>query len=104
MARAASSYFVVDATRPLERPDAVQADIAAEMQLQNGRITELAGVLQSTINPSAIGVQAKPPLEYSWRRFGLSTYVIVLNQYPPRRSTTQPSKSAGRRCHRRSPS
>jgi hypothetical protein len=77
------SYFVVDAstgTSPLERPDAVPADIAAEMQLQNSRITELAGVLQSTINPPAIGVQAKPPLEYSWRRVGSSTYVIVLNQ------------------------
>ena len=74
------SYFAVDAARPIERPDAVPADIAAEMQLQNSRITELAGVLQSTINPAAIGVQAKPPLEYSWRRVGSSTYVIVLNQ------------------------
>jgi len=78
------SYFVVDAssppTSPRERPDAVPADIAAEMQLQNDRITQLAGILQTTINPSSISVQAEAPLEYSWRHVGSTTYVIALNQ------------------------
>ncbi len=74
------SYFVVDANRPLERPDAVAPDIVAEMQTQNAEITQLARVLQTTINPSSMGVKAKPPIEYTWRRVGSTTYLIALNQ------------------------
>jgi hypothetical protein len=74
------SYFVVDANRPIERPDAVAPDIAAEMQAQNAKITQLTSVLQAPINPSSIGVKAKPPIEYTWRRVGSTTYLIALNQ------------------------
>ena len=98
------SYFAVDAARPIERPDAVPADIAAEMQLQNSRITELAGVLQSTINPAAIGVQAKPPRSSTAGAASVPAPTSSCSTSPPRRSTTRPSKSSGRPCRRRSPS
>lgn len=74
------SYFVVDANHPTERPDAVGPEIVAEMQTQNAKITQLTSVLQATINPPSIGVKAKPPIEYTWRRVGSTTYVIALNQ------------------------
>jgi len=73
------SYFVVDASRPTERPDAVAPDVVAEMQAQNAKITQLTSVLQATINPSSIGVKAKSPIEYTWRRVGSTTYLIALN-------------------------
>jgi hypothetical protein len=76
------SYFVVDATQPTGRPDAVPADIVAEMQAQNARLTQLASVLQSPINPPAVGIKARVPIEYTWRQLGSSTYVIALNQSP----------------------
>ena len=37
-------------------------------------------MLQTSINPPAVGVRAKPPLEYTWRQAGSKTYLIVLNQ------------------------
>jgi hypothetical protein len=76
------SYFVVDAEQPTVRPDAVPADIVAEMQAQNARLTQLASVLQSPINPPAVGVKARGPVEYTWRQLGSSTYVIALNRSP----------------------
>jgi hypothetical protein len=74
------SYFVVDATDPTGRPDAVPANLVPEMRAQNARITQLAPVLQSPINPPAVGVKAKGPLEYTWRQVGSTTFIIVLNQ------------------------
>jgi len=73
-------YFVVDERDPLGRPDVVPPDIVAEMRRQNARITDLANVLQTPINPPTIGIEAAPPLEYTWRRVGSRTYVVVLNQ------------------------
>ena len=49
------------------------------MQAQNAKITQLTSVLQATINPSSIGVKAKSPIEYTWRRVGSTTYLIALN-------------------------
>jgi hypothetical protein len=74
------SYFVVDATDPTGRPDAVPPNLVTEMRAQNARITQLAPVLQSPINPPAVGVKAKGPLEYTWRQVGSTTFIIVLNQ------------------------
>ena len=74
------SYFVVDVADPVQQPDAVPRNLVAEMKAQNGRITRLASVLQTPIDPPAVGVKATPPLEYTWRRAGSKTYVIVLNQ------------------------
>jgi hypothetical protein len=74
------SYFVVDVADPLNKPDMVPPNIVAEMQAQNGRITRLASVLQGPIDPPAVGVRAKPPLEFTWRQAGSKTYLIVLNQ------------------------
>lgn len=76
------SYFVVDATQPTGRPDAVPAGIVAEMQTQNARLTQLAHVLQSPINPPAVGVKATVPVDYTWRQVGPNTYVIALNRSP----------------------
>jgi hypothetical protein len=74
------SYFVVDANRPAERPDALPPGIVSEMRTQNAKITRLTDVLQSTINPSSMSVKAKPPIEYTWRRVGSTTYLIAVNQ------------------------
>jgi hypothetical protein len=74
------SYFVVDANHPTERPDAVPPGIVTEMRSENARITQLTHVLQATINPSSMSVKAKPPIEYTWRRVGSTTYLIALNQ------------------------
>jgi hypothetical protein len=74
------AYFVVDARRPIERPDAVPPDLLREMKIQNARITELAGVLQTPVNPSQIAVRAPSPIDYTWRRVGSDTYVIAMNR------------------------
>jgi hypothetical protein len=74
------SYFVVDVADPVQRPDAIPENLVAEMQAQNDRITRLASVLQTPINPPAVGMTAPPPLEYTWRQSGSKTYLIVLNQ------------------------
>jgi hypothetical protein len=74
------SYFVVGLQSPIGRADAVAPEIVAEMQTQNAKISQLTNVLQATINPSPIDVKAKPPIEYTWRRLGSTTYIIALNQ------------------------
>ena len=74
------SYFVVDVGNPLGKPDTVPQNLVTEMQAQNGRITRLAGVLQTVIDPPTLSVRAKRPLELTWRQAGSKTYVIVLNQ------------------------
>jgi hypothetical protein len=74
------SYFVVDVDDPAQHPDAVPEELVTEMEEQNARITQLAGVLQTSINPPVVAVKAKPPLEFTWRQAGAQTYVIVLNQ------------------------
>ena len=74
------SYYVVDPVDPAQTPDAVPPHLVAEMTAQNGRITRLAGVLQTAIDPPAVGVRAEPPLESTWRQVGGKTYLIVLNQ------------------------
>ena len=75
-------YFVVDANRPSDRPDAVPPDLVREMKVQNKKITALAGVLQTPVNPSPVAVRADSPIEYTWRRVGSETYVIALNRSP----------------------
>jgi len=74
------AYFVVDARRPIERPDAVPPDLLREMKIQNAKITGLADVLQTPVNPSQIAVRAPSPIEYTWRRVGSDTYIIALNR------------------------
>src|SRR6185436_2354226 len=61
------------------RPGATPELIVEEMTLQNRRITELASVLQSEINPGVIGFRGGTPLEATWRRWGGEAYFIVLN-------------------------
>jgi hypothetical protein len=74
------AYFVVDARHPIERPDAVPPDLLREMEAQNARITGLADVLQTPVNPSQIAVRAPSPIEYTWRRVGSETFAIALNR------------------------
>ncbi|HVT99555.1 MAG TPA: VCBS repeat-containing protein [Acidobacteriaceae bacterium] len=68
-------------------PDGVTPDVLVEMTAQNARITGLASMIQSPMNPSAIGFSvgrsaADWPIEATWRQFGGKTYVIVLNTSP----------------------
>jgi hypothetical protein len=61
------------------QPDGTPERIVEEMILQNQRITDLAPVLQTEINPGAIGFRGGTPLEATWRRWGGEAYYIVLN-------------------------
>jgi hypothetical protein len=68
-------------------PDMVAPDVAAEMTVQNARVTSLASVIQSPMNPSAIGFSlgrsaVDRPIEATWRQFGGKSYFIVLNTSP----------------------
>jgi hypothetical protein len=71
-------YFPHDVATP-GNPDAAPEHIVSEMIIQNARVTELAPILQSTINPEPIGFRGSAPLEAAWRRYGNHDYYIVLN-------------------------
>ena len=65
----------------------VAPDVAAEMTVQNARVTSLASVIQSPMNPSAIGFSigrssVDLPIEATWRQSGGKSYFIVLNTSP----------------------
>ena len=60
----------VNATTPANR---------AEMRTQNIRITSLATVLQTEINPPQLGIVAPLPLDAAWRSYGSYQYFFVLN-------------------------
>lgn len=68
-------------------PDGVAPDVATEMTTQNARITSLASVIQSPINPPALGFSitgtaSAPTLEAAWRQLGGHNYLFVLNTSP----------------------
>ena len=50
-----------------------------EMRTQNIRISSLATVLQTAINPSSLGMVAPTPLDAAWRSYGSYRYFFVLN-------------------------
>jgi hypothetical protein len=50
-----------------------------EMRAQNIRISSLATVLQTAINPSSLGMVAPTPLDAAWRSYGSYRYFFVLN-------------------------
>lgn len=60
-------------------PDGTPADIVAEMRIQNARITALAPVLQSAINPATMGWVGGAPLEATWRLAAGVRHYVVLN-------------------------
>jgi hypothetical protein len=72
-------YFPHDGCGYCSNPDAVPADVVTEMTTQNARITSLASVLQSQINPPTLGFRGPAPLEATWRQSGGGNYFIVLN-------------------------
>ena len=59
--------------------DATPQDVVDELTLQNGRITQLAPVLQGAINPPNLGAAVSAPLEAAWRSAPSGKYFIVLN-------------------------
>ncbi|HET9932357.1 MAG TPA: hypothetical protein VFQ35_16750, partial [Polyangiaceae bacterium] len=72
---------------PCTTPDGMTADLVDEMTIQNARISGIASVLQSPINPSTIGFApgksaVNLPLEATWRQSGGKSYLIVANASP----------------------
>jgi hypothetical protein len=63
-------------------PDGMTTAQIDEMTAQNQRITSLASVLQTTINPTSIGFRSGQPLQATWRVSGSTKYFIVLNVSP----------------------
>jgi hypothetical protein len=59
--------------------DNTVSGVATEMGTQHARITGMATILQTSINPAALGVTVPSPLEVGWRISGGTNYVIVLN-------------------------
>jgi hypothetical protein len=64
-----------------------------EMRTQNIRISSLATVLQTAINPSSLGIVAPVPLDAAWRSYGSYRYFFVLNFSPS--SVTKTVKVCG---------
>jgi hypothetical protein len=75
-------YFPHGGCNPCQTNDATPPPIQDEMRRQNLRITGLATVLQSAINPATIGFRSGLPLVATWRQSGGKTYYIVLNFSP----------------------
>jgi len=82
----AITYFVTSDPSGTFIPDGTTLPIRAEMAAQNQRITSLAAVLQSPINPPGLGftgdgaaLGSAPPLEATWRQHGGHNYLIVVN-------------------------
>jgi hypothetical protein len=59
--------------------EAVSPGVLDEMILQHDRLDDLGPILQTDIDPTAIGVVAEPPLEATWRQTERNTWVFVLN-------------------------
>lgn len=59
--------------------DGTPAAIVTEMTNQNATVTQLAPVLQGTVNPPEIGVTAASPLAAGWRKTSDASYFFVLN-------------------------
>jgi hypothetical protein len=59
--------------------DATPSDVAAEITVQNARITELGPVLQGEIDPAPVSVTVGAPLEAGWRIADGEVWIFVLN-------------------------
>lgn len=59
--------------------DGTPDDVAAEMTIQNGVVTQLAPVLQGPIDPPSLGATVPSPLQACWRDARDGMYFIVVN-------------------------
>ena len=59
--------------------DTMPEKVAMEMSLANKRLSELADILSSEVNPAGQAVSASSPMEVGWRVSGGRLYVIALN-------------------------
>lgn len=54
-------------------------NVAAEMTIQNNKVTSLTSVLQGPINPDNLNATVNKPLEVGWRNHSSGKYFIVVN-------------------------
>jgi hypothetical protein len=59
--------------------DGTPADVATEMTKVNGLVTQIASVLQGTINPPEIKATATSPVQVGWRNAPSGMYFIAVN-------------------------
>jgi len=71
-------YFPIQVT-PTFSFDVTPAAVATQMTTDDATVTQLAPVLQGTVNPSSIGATVSSPLLVGWRSASSGNYFIVLN-------------------------
>jgi hypothetical protein len=59
--------------------DGTPGDVAAELTIQNSIVTQLATVLQGSINPTTLGASVPKPLQAGWRDTSTKKYFFVVN-------------------------
>lgn len=59
--------------------DNTSASVAAEMTKQDARLTQYGAALESSVDPTSLGISINYPLEATWRSFGGKSYFFVMN-------------------------
>jgi hypothetical protein len=68
--------------------DGTPDDVATEMTKVNAMVTQIASVLQGTIDPAGITASATSPVQVGWRSAPSGTYFIAVNPVTTTQSTT----------------